>query len=86
MLGAARVLTSAGAPTALEGAAALRELVTQSNGRIAILAGGGVREENVTQLIRSSGVHEVHTKLKERSEEEIDEARMRHFVANVRNA
>jgi len=42
--GVDRVLTSAGRPTALEGAAGLARMVQQAMGRPTVLAGGGVRE------------------------------------------
>lgn len=58
--GVDRVLTSGGAPSALAGADALAGLVAQARGRIAILAGGGVRPANVRELLRASGVREVH--------------------------
>lgn len=58
--GVARVLTSGGAPTALEGAETIARLVTRAAGRIAIMAGGGVREENVASVVGGSGVREVH--------------------------
>lgn len=59
-LGVDRVLTSGGAPTAPEGAERIRQLVTQANGRIEILAGGGIDGENVARLVRETGVREVH--------------------------
>ncbi len=59
-LGVSRVLTSGGAPTALEGAAGLRALVEQAAGRIEILAGGGIREPNVEEIVRTTGVTQVH--------------------------
>jgi copper homeostasis protein len=68
-LGVTRVLTSGGARTALEGSARLRALVEQSAGRIAILAGGGVRESNVRDVVLLTGVSEVHTKLTAEGEE-----------------
>ena len=61
-LGAARVLTSGGAATAAEGAAALASLVRQAAGRIVLLAGGGVRAANAAELVRRTGVHEVHAR------------------------
>ncbi len=64
-LGVDRVLTSGGAPSAPEGAEAIAALVDQSNGRIAIMAGGGVRPANVADLVRRSGVREVHARLTE---------------------
>jgi copper homeostasis protein len=60
--GVARVLTSGGAPTAREGADAIGELVKHAAGRIAIMAGGGVREENVQDIVRRSRVREVHVR------------------------
>lgn len=64
-LGFARVLTSAGAATAPEGAEALAELVSQAAGRLVVLAGGGVRAGNVAELVRRSGVAEVHLRAAE---------------------
>jgi copper homeostasis protein len=82
-LGVTRVLTSAGAPTALEGSANLRALVEQSAGRIAILAGGGVRESNVRDVVLLTGVSEVHTRLTDNVGEELTAARVQSFRATV---
>ena len=57
-----RVLTSGGAQTAREGADAIAGLVRQSNDRIAIMAGGGIREANVAELVWRTGVREVHVR------------------------
>lgn len=59
-MGFTRVLTSGQKPTALEGAPLIREMVERARGRIQILAGSGVRAENVAQLIRETGVRMVH--------------------------
>lgn len=61
-LGIERVLTSGGAPTAAEGITALRELVEIAGEDIVILAGGGVRFQNVLELVDETGVHEVHAR------------------------
>ncbi len=81
-LGVPRVLTSGGAPTALEGVARLRELVEHSAGRVAILAGGGIRESNVNRIVLRTGVSEVHTKLTD-ADEQLTAARVRAFRASV---
>lgn len=60
--GVTRVLTSGGAPTAIEGADALAALVAQAGERIVILAGKKVRGDNVKELVRRSGVREVHAR------------------------
>jgi len=62
-LGVDRVLTAGGAPTALEGAVRLRELVDAAGGRIVVMAGGSIRPENVKELVWLSGVTEVHARM-----------------------
>ena len=59
-LGVHRVLTSGGARTAADGTERLERLVTQAKERIAILPGGGVTPQNVADLVRRTGVREVH--------------------------
>jgi copper homeostasis protein len=62
VLGVDRVLTSGRASTALEGSEVIAGLVTQAAGRIGIVAGGGVREQNVRELIRRTHVDELHSR------------------------
>ncbi|HET7023662.1 MAG TPA: copper homeostasis protein CutC [Gemmatimonadales bacterium] len=59
-LGVERVLTSGGATTAELGIGVLQDLVRQAAGRIGILAGGGIRPQNVARIVEAAGVHEVH--------------------------
>jgi len=61
--GVARVLTSGGANTALEGASGIAALVRQAGGRIAIVAGGGIRENNVREVVVLTGVTEIHARI-----------------------
>jgi copper homeostasis protein len=61
--GVRRVLSSGGAPTAREGIPALASLVRQAGDRLVVMAGGGVREENVADIVSGSGVSEVHVRL-----------------------
>lgn len=58
--GVDRVLTSGGAPSALEGAARLARLRERAAGRIVILAGGSITPDNVRDVIERSGATEVH--------------------------
>ena len=58
--GVRRVLTSGRAPTALQGANVIAELVERARGRIIVMAGGGIRENNVREVISRTGVSEVH--------------------------
>ncbi len=59
-MGFERVLTSGGALTAQAGAEQSAALVEQAAGRIGILAGAGVKPGNVAELVRRTGVREVH--------------------------
>ena len=63
MCGVRRVLSSGGAPTASEGVPALASLVRQAGDRLVVMAGGGVKEENVRAIIEATGVREVHVRL-----------------------
>lgn len=65
-LGVARVLTSAGAATALEGADDLAALVAQAGDRVTILAGGGIRPANAAEVVARTGVREVHLRAVQR--------------------
>jgi copper homeostasis protein len=77
--GVSRVLTSGGAPTALDGAAALAELVALAGNRIVILAGKKVRGDTVSELVRRSGVREVHAR------SPADEAQIKAIVDALRS-
>jgi copper homeostasis protein len=61
-LGVSRVLTSGGAATAAEGVDTLESLVEHAEGRLAIMAGGGVRANNVRDIVRRTGVGDVHAR------------------------
>ena len=62
-VGVGRVLSSGGAPSAREGIPALASLVDRAAGRIVVMAGGGVRDENVREIVSATGVREVHVRL-----------------------
>lgn len=58
--GCTRVLSSGGAPTALAGVAALRGMVEAAGGRIEVMPGGGVRADNIAEIVRATGCRQVH--------------------------
>lgn len=60
-LGCRTILTSGQAGNALEGAEVLRELVLRALGRIEIMAGCGVRKENIRAIHERTGVQSFHT-------------------------
>lgn len=59
--GFARILTSGQKPTAIAGLDLINELNRLTENRIVIMPGGGVREDNVLDIIKQSGVSEIHT-------------------------
>ena len=59
-LGVRRVLSSGQAASAPAGAEMLRLLVAAAEPGFSVMAGAGVRGENVAALVRTTGVHEVH--------------------------
>ena len=67
-IGVDRVLTSGGESTALTGAAALKRLVLRAGDTMTILAGGAITASNVADVVRASGVREVHVRAAARVE------------------
>jgi copper homeostasis protein len=59
-LGVRRVMTSGGAPNAIEGATEIAKLVRQAEGRIEVLPAGGIRGGNVARLVALTGCQQVH--------------------------
>ena len=60
-----RVLTSGQQATAAEGIALLKKLHEQAQGRIKILAGCGVNEENIRKIHEATGITEFHFSARE---------------------
>ena len=61
-VGVQRVLTAGGGASAIEGVEAIRALSKRGAGQIVVMAGGGVREETVQEIVHRSGVKEVHVR------------------------
>ena len=61
--GAARILTSGGALTAVEGLAVLKDLVSAAGDRIIIVPGSGINASNIGELARKTRAREFHSGL-----------------------
>ena len=58
------ILTSGGEKTAAEVADTLKQLIKAAAGNLGIMAGGGIEEDNVGDLIEQTGVREIHASVK----------------------
>jgi copper homeostasis protein len=61
--GAARILTSGGAPNALEGAASIGRLVSAAGRRITIVPGAGINADNILSVGATTRAREFHSGL-----------------------
>ncbi len=59
-LGFDRILTSGGAPRAVDGQATLRAMQTAAMGRIEIMVGSGVSVSNLAELAQNTGITSFH--------------------------
>ncbi|RMG31435.1 MAG: copper homeostasis protein CutC [Bacteroidetes bacterium] len=59
-LGVERVLTSGQEAEAHKGIPLIKALAAQSRGRIAVMAGGGVNESNIAEILTQTGINEIH--------------------------
>lgn len=77
-LGVTRILTSGGKSSALVGADNIEALVRAAGADLTILAGGFVRARNVREVVRRTGVTEVHSRF-------VDAREMRQLVIRAGN-
>ena len=59
-LGFSRILTSGGAPTAVEGLETLRAVFAAADDRIAVMPGSGVTVDSAPQLLAALPIREIH--------------------------
>jgi len=71
------ILTSGHRSDALQGAEELKRLIQHANGRIEIMPGGGVRFENLTNLIKNTGARYYHSSALLKGESVADEMEIR---------
>ncbi|QTN31161.1 copper homeostasis protein CutC [Akkermansiaceae bacterium] len=59
-LGIRRILTSGGMADVPQGVPRIAQLMAKAAGRISLMPGGGVTEENIPEIIKATGVREIH--------------------------
>lgn len=62
--GVDRILTSGGAPNAIDGLACMAALVEAARGRVDVMVCGGVREQNISTIVEATGAREFHAALR----------------------
>lgn len=55
-----RILTSGGAPTVMDGLDALEALIKLADGRLDILPGGGIKADQVAEIVKKTGANQIH--------------------------
>ncbi|MDR1882869.1 MAG: copper homeostasis protein CutC [Prevotella sp.] len=65
-LGCGRILTSGGMESAPKGGKTLKKLIDLANGRIIIMPGGGITENNIAELVKATGLKEFHGSFRNR--------------------
>lgn len=73
-LGVDRLLTSGQAATAREGAKLIRALVERAAGELSVMAGAGIRVNDIATLVRATGVREIHASASEVTTEGVQNA------------
>lgn len=63
-LGCHRILTSGGKDNALDGIESIKQLQIKYGENIQIVAGSGIKDENVVELLKYTGISEIHSSCK----------------------
>jgi copper homeostasis protein len=71
-MGCQRILTSGQRHVAIDGVQLISKLVKAADERIIIIAGSGVRKENIKELAEKSGVAEFHSSLRSKQKTNMD--------------
>lgn len=79
------ILTSGGKPTALEGVSIIEQMITlQANyNHCHIIAGSGITPENAKHIVQSTKVDQIHIGTGIRSNNKIDEAKLKELIKSL---
>lgn len=84
-LGCTRLLTSGQANSATEGCQLIKSLVNQANGRIIIMPGAGVNENNAKYIISTTGATEIHGSIRSKTNHglETNTTKVKSLITNI---
>jgi copper homeostasis protein len=85
-IGADSLLTSGGAADVLSGADSIAALKQQAGDRIQLIAGGGLRLESLTEIVRRSSVFSLHGSFTRNNGHRMSDDRVAALEADVRQA
>jgi copper homeostasis protein len=71
-LGCERILTSGGKTTAIEGSHVIADLIKQAAGRITVMPGSGINENNVADLVQFTAATEIHASARMRMQSKMN--------------
>lgn len=83
--GAARVLTSGGAPTVMQGLAQVARMVQAAGNRIAVMAGGGLSLQTLPHVAQATGAVEFHASLRTASHSPVEFRRRGVHMGEIRD-
>lgn len=84
-LGCTRLLTSGQADSATEGCKLIKSLVNQAKGRIIIMPGAGVNENNARDILSITGATEIHGSIRSKTSHglETDTTKVKSLISNI---
>lgn len=83
--GAARVLTSGGAPSVMQGLANVAHMVHAAGDRIAVMAGGGLSPQILPRVAEATGATEFHASLRTASPSPVEFRRQGVHMGEIRD-
>src|SRR5580704_493898 len=81
--GADRLLTSGGEQTALQAQETIAQLIDRARGQIIVMAGSGIKPENVRAFLQKTGAEEVHVGLRSAVESPMQHRNLRVTMGTV---
>lgn len=82
-IGFDRILTSGGKESALEGKYVIKRMIELAGGRIIIMPGGGITEDNIFELTEATGLKEFHGSFRNIEKDVTDYYKVQQAIKNA---